>query len=167
MKTRSDSKLAAHEDFIFQRLVDGNESYQTVADALKKELGINTSASALSTHFAKHSWRWRAERAAVQADAIQKALLKDPKNFTAAKAAAISQREFELAASNLSLDDVIKLRGIALKERDLDHKQQALELRVQEYEDRMQAARKATANAEKGGGLTPAALAEIKAALRM
>lgn len=165
MKTRSDSKLAAHEDFIFQRLVDGNESYQTVADALKKELGINTSASALSTHFAKHSWRWRAERAAAQATSIEKALkLAD---FSDAKAKAIAQREFELSASNLSLDDLVKLRAIALKERDLDHKQQALELRVQEYEDRMQAARKATANAEKGGGLTPAALAEIKAALRM
>lgn len=120
MKTRSDSKLAPHEDFIFERLVDGNASYQTVADALQKELGVQTSASALSTYFSKNSWRWRAERASAQADAIKKALLKDPQNFDAAKAAAIAQREFELAASNLSLSEVVKLKRLALHERQLD-----------------------------------------------
>lgn len=166
-KTRSDSKLAPHEDFIFMRLVDDNESYQTVAEALHQSFGVSTSASALSQYYAKHAWRWRADRAAQQADAIKAALLKDGQNFDAAKAAAIAQREFELAAGNLSVDDVVKLRNVELKARELDNKTKALELRVQEYEDRMQAARKAAANAEKRGGLTPEALAEIKAALRM
>ena len=167
MKTRSDSKLAPHEDFIFERLVDGNASYQTVADALQKELGVQTSASALSTYFAKHSWRWRAERAAVQADEIERQLLKDPKRFSKAKAAAIAQREFELSASKLSVSELMKLRLLTQKDSEIAIKQQALELRVKEYEDRMQEARKATANAEKGGGLTPEALAKIKAALNM
>jgi len=128
MKTRSDSKLAPHEDFIFQRLVDGNESYQTVADALKKELGIDTSASALSTHFSKHSFRWRAERSAAQATSIEKALkLAD---FSDAKAKAIAQREFELSVSNLSVKDLVSLRTVDLKAKDLQFQQDKFEMDV-------------------------------------
>jgi hypothetical protein len=128
-KTRSDSKLAPHEDFIFERLVDGNEGYQTVADALQKELGVQTSATALSLYFAKHSWRWRAERAAARADAIKKALLKDPQNFDQAKAAAIANREFELAASNLSVQELARLKKIGQIDRKLNLEERSIELR--------------------------------------
>jgi hypothetical protein len=167
MKTRSDSKLAPHEDFIFQRLVDGNESYQTVADALKKELGINTSASALSTFFAKHSWRWRAERAAAQADAIKKALLKDGKNFDQAKAAAIAQREFELAASNLSVKDLVALRLADQREKSLELKEGALNQRIREFEDKAEAVKKTLERAKSKGSIDKATIAEIEEKLGM
>jgi len=125
-KTRSDSKLAGHEDFIFERLVDDNQSYQTVADAMKKELGISTSASALSIYYSRNSWRWRAERASQQATAIEKAL--KVADFGEAKAKAIAQREFELAASNLSVKDLVALRGVELKSRALDQDEKRLEI---------------------------------------
>jgi hypothetical protein len=118
VKTRSDSKLAVHEDFIFERLVDDNQSYQTVADAMKKELGISTSASALSIYYSRNSWRWRAERAAQQSTEIEKAL--KVADFGEAKAKAIAQREFELAASNLSVKDLVSLKRVDQRERSLN-----------------------------------------------
>jgi vacuolar-type H+-ATPase subunit I/STV1 len=127
MKTRSDCKLAPHEDFIFQRLVDGNESYQTVADELQKLLGVRTSASALSEYFSRHSWRWRAERAAAQATSIEKAL--KVADFSDAKAKAIAQREFELAASNLSVQELARLKKIGQIDRKLNLDERSIELR--------------------------------------
>ncbi len=167
MKTRSDSKLAPHEDFIFERLVDGNVSYQTVADELQKSLGVRTSASALSSYFSKHSWRWRAERASAQADAIKKALLKDGKNFTAAKAAAIAQREFELSASNLSVKDLVALRGIDLKAKAIDQQQAALDLRVREFEQKLAETRSVLERAKSKGSIDKATIAEIEEKLGM
>lgn len=161
-KTRSDSKLAPHEDFIFERLVDGNASYQTVADALREELGVQTSASALSTYFAKHSWRWRAERAAVQAEEIEKQLLKDPKRFSKAKAAAIAQREFELSASKLSVGELMKLRILSQKDNEISIKQQALELRIREFEQKAEAIKKTLERAKSKGSIDKKTIAEIE-----
>ena len=127
-KTRSDSRLAPHENLIFERLIDHNQSYQTVADALKNT-GVDTSVTALSNYYRAHAWRWRANRAAVQADAIKKALLKDPQNFSAVKAAAIAQREFELAASNLNVAELARLKKIGQIDRKLDLDARAIELR--------------------------------------
>lgn len=127
-KIRSDSKLAPHEDFIFERLIDRNQGYTTVADALEKEEGVSTSVGALSTYFGKHAWRWRAERAAKQASAIETAL--ETADFDQAKAKAIAQREFELAASNLSVKELVALRNIDLKAKDLRLQQDKFEMDV-------------------------------------
>jgi len=127
-KIRSDSKLAPHENFIFERLIDRFQGYQTVADALEKEEGVSTSTGALSTYFAKHAWRWRAERAAAQANAIESAL--ECADFGQAKAKAIAQREFELAAGNLSVKDLVALRNIDLKAKDLQFQQDKFEMDV-------------------------------------
>lgn len=165
MKTRSDSKLAPHEDFIFERLVDGNESYQTVADALQKTHGVQTSASALSQYFAKHSWAWRAERAAVQADCIKDALLHQ--NFSEAKAKAIAQREFELAASNLSVKDLVALRGIDLKAKSIDQQQAALDLRIREFDQKVEETRRVLERAKSKGSIDQATIEEIEEKLGM
>lgn len=146
-KTRSDSKLAPHEDFIFERLIDDNRSYQTVVDDLQKN-GVDTSVSALSNYFRTHAWRWRSERSATEADAIKDALLKN--NFAEAKAAAIAQREFELSVSNLSVKDLVALRNLALKKQALENDQRKIELQ----ERRLQQAEAAEA-VTKNEKLTP------------
>jgi hypothetical protein len=165
MKTRSDSKLAGHEDFIFERLVDDNQSYQTVADAMKKVLGISTSASALSIYYARNSWRWRAERAAQQATAIEKAL--KVADFGEAKAKAIAQREFELAASNLSVKDLVALRLADQREKALELKEGALNQRVREFEQKAEEVRKTLERAKSKGSIDKATIAEIEEKLGM
>jgi len=157
MKTRSDSKLAPHEDFIFERLIDRNQSYQAVAEELEAlDHPVSTSASALSAYYARHSWRWRAERAQAQASAIESAL--ESADFDQAKAKAIAQREFELAASNLSVKDLVALRTVELKERALDQDQRKLELRVRQYEDGINAAKAELTKAKASGGMTVEAI---------
>jgi hypothetical protein len=164
-KTRSDSKLAPHEDFIFERLVDGNESYQTVVDTLQQTLGVRTSASALSQFFNKNSWRWRAERAASMASSIETAL--KASDFTEAKAKAIAQREFEIAAGNLSIDDVVKLRNLDLKARAIDQQQAALDLRIRELEQKAAEVRRTLERAKSKGSIDKATIAEIEEKLGM
>ena len=159
-KTRSDSKLQPHEDFVFERLIDGNQSYQTVADAIENELGISTSVAALSTYFSKHAWRWRAERAAAQASAIEAAL--ECADFGQAKAKAIAQREFELAAGNLSIDDLVKLRGLQLREKDLDNRSATLDLKLRQYEDQINAAKADLSKAKASGGMTVEAIEQME-----
>ena len=166
-KTRSDSKIAPHEDFVLERLVDRGQSYGEVAEALAEEHGVQTSAAALSTYYSRHAWRWRAERAQQNADRIKEALLADPGNFDEAKALAIAQREFELAAGNLSVKDLVALRLADQRERNLAIKERALEQRIREFEGKMKEARETLDRAKAKNSIDQQTIEEIEQKLAM
>jgi hypothetical protein len=163
MKTRSDSKLAPHEDFIFERLVDGNQSYQTVADALEKELGLRTSASALCNFYQRNRFAWARRRA----EAMEQALRKDPQNYSKARAAALAQREFELCLSGLSVSDLVALRRLDLQSKTIEQQQAALDLRIREFEQKADALRKTLERAKSKGSIDKKTIAEIEEKLGM
>jgi len=170
-KPRSDSKLftlqIADQLWIFELLK--RASYKAAQAAIKEKLEIDVSVASLSNAWTEWSRKELEERVLKSKGAADDVLqlIDNPEQLDAALALALKQSAFEMVMQGGDPKTIKNFCTILLNDQKLKHDQAALELKLREYEDRMQAARKATANAEKGGGLTPAALAEIKAALRM
>lgn len=170
-KPRSDSKLftlpVADQLWIFELLK--RASYKAAQAAISAKLEIDVSIASLANAWQEWSRKELEERVLKSKGAADDVLqlIDNPDQLDAALALALKQSAFEMVMQGGDPKTIKNFCTILLNDQKLKHDQAALELKLREYEDRMQAARKATANAEKGGGLTAKALAEIKAALRM
>lgn len=180
-KPRSDAKLLnlsnVEQVEIYKRLK--RDGYIPTRNWLKAEKGITTSTGALSNahkHWAEEESEARIMRSKIEANNILSTLgAGEADSLTAAYDLSLKQTVFDmLMAGTADLDAVGKLATIVdrrakqrLDERRIEQTEQALELKVRQYEDQIATALKAAESAERGGGLTPEALKEIKTALRM
>lgn len=173
-KPRSDSKLmtldAELQREIFQRLQ--HEGYEDVRIWLKKEKAVKTSNAALNKayqYWSRQDLENRVLKSRGAAKDIQELVAGDRTLLDTATQAALQQRVFELAMSGGDADTIKDFSTLLLKARKLDYDQQALELKVRQYEDQIKSAKAELENAKsKGdGGLDIETIERIEQQLNM
>ncbi len=167
-KPRPDDKLAPYRDELFPRMKRG-ESYHRLRTWLEEEHGVRTSSAALSGAWQKWSREDLEERVLKSKGAADDVieLIDEPGKLDAALALALKQSAFEMVMNGGDPKSIKSFCTILLNDQKLKHDQASLDLKLRQYEDQMKDAIAAAENAERGGGLTPEALKEIKQALRM
>lgn len=167
-KPRSDSKLDPYRSEIFPRMKSGH-SYSVIAEWLKKDHGVNTSAAALSAAWSKWSREDFEERVikskGLAADVLE--LVDNPEQLDEALALAMKQSAFELVMQGGDPKTVKSFCTILLNSEKLKHDQAALDLKMRQYEDQIAAAKDSLNKAKRDGGMTPEAITAMEEALGM
>jgi len=133
-KPRSDSlyaKLtpAQREDVLFMLLVEG-QSLEAVGGHLH-DLGIHTSAGALSNLLGRHGLTWRVQRATGTAAELKKLKLG---NVTRAARQGLAKQIYEASFRDLSVREMMLLARADLDERKLEVKQKELALATDRFQ---------------------------------
>jgi len=155
-KPRSDGKLLTLPEEDQQRIFDWlkHMGYDKARLMIKKELGVKTSVGALNnfwTVWSKRESQNRILKAVTAAKDIEESAADNLPLINKATMAALQQAAFESILSGGDDRRIKDFMNIVLKARALDQDQQALELRVREYEDKIAKA-KATLEQAKSAG---------------
>lgn len=171
-KIRSDSLYAKltpdQRELLFEWLYDEAISQEEAAVRCAEQFGLQPSITALSGFCTRHGFDFRLNRAKELANDLATTL---PPNYTAQKRAALAQREFEKAFSDLSTKEIIALRQLENEERIVKLKEQIepaklkiAERRVSLLEDAASRAKEALTAIASKGGLSPETLKQIEEA---
>jgi len=141
-KPRSDSKLLTLPDERQMEIFDmlKRNGYKKTELLCEKEFGISTSVGALANFWEVWSRRESENRilkAVTAAKDIEAAAADNLPLINRATMAALQQAAFESILSGGDDKRIKDFMNIVLKARSLDQDQQALELRIKEYEDRI------------------------------
>lgn len=102
-KPRSDAKLKSLPPHQRQQLIrwltEENLSYADARDRLWQDMGVRTSAGALSGFFASECFTLRYTQARELADTVGEAMASDPEKFDQATIALVKQKAFERAVA--------------------------------------------------------------------
>ena len=157
-KPRADSVLKTlpqdKQDELFAHL--RSTSYEAALPIVRKSFGVATSAGALSAFFAWYPLSRRLEQAKSFADQLKDSLAKNPAlNLDAEKLSTVAQVAFEAQAVQEQNPKLFMgLRKLRQKDADIALQAKNTELRLRQYEAKIEAARSALEKAKTKGGLS-------------
>jgi len=169
-KARSDSKLHGLPPEQSEQLQDwllAGMSYRVVLKLLAKEYGVKTSLSSLSTYYhdvVPFAVIEKRRRAVAMANSIAVDAKAAPGQIEDATIELLAQKAFELAiAPNVDPKAVKQLFSLVLKARDQANDEKALDLKLRQYEDKLNAiAELASTGKKRKGGISQATIEEIE-----
>lgn len=178
-KPRSDSTLDSLspevKEQLRERLIGENMSYADAKEWLHQDFNVRTSIGALSRFYATRCFASRSSEAREFAEQVRKDLEEGGSKFDEATNALITQKAFELSyARKCSIEDLAvlaKIRGdsakLKLKERELSISEEAMKLKLRQYEEKISAARDSLERAKTKGGLDKSTLQLIEEQLKL
>jgi hypothetical protein len=167
-KARGDAKLktlpAPVQAELFEQCKPG---YAQARDWLLAEHGVKTSTGALSNFYGWYPFSLSATANYVQQFEPELKRITETAG-EAEKLSQLSQFGFELMAMRAQdLEGYATLKKIRLKEREIALNQEALKLKVRQYEQKIEAARTSLEKAKGKGGVSPETLKLIEEQLKL
>jgi len=162
-KPRPDDKLTPYRDELYAMMKSGT-GYHAIARWLEKEYGVRTSNAALSNAWNKWSREAFEERVikskGMASDVME--LVDNPEQLDEALALAMKQSAFELVMQGGDPKTVKSFCTILLNSEKLKHDQAALDLKLRQYEDGINAAKADLSQAKASGGMTVEAIEQME-----
>ena len=162
-KPRSDSKLEPYRDDLYPRMKAGTGQH-TLLKWLKKEHGVDSSKAALTGAWQRWSREDLEERviksSGLATDVLD--LIDNPEQLDEALALAMKQTAFELVMQGGDPKTVKSFCTILLNSEKLKHDQAALDLKLRQYEDQINAAKADLSKAKASGGMTVEAIEQME-----
>lgn len=170
-KPRGDAKLKTLPDALQEQLWQllRRTTVEKATVWLKTTHGVETSAAALSQFFSWYPRQATLRSAASFADQLKATVAKLPElAVTADQAASIAQVAFEIqAAQDKDPKLFIDLQYLKTKKAELALKAQAQDLRLRQYEEKIEKARESLEKAKSKGGISKETLALIEQQLKL
>jgi hypothetical protein len=159
-KPRADSVLKnlepQQQEELMALLRTPRMTYKKALPIVEKEFSVKTSEPALSAFYSWFPLSRQLEKAASLADQIKQQALANPALAKDAEALSqYAQISFEvLAAQKQNVKEFVSLRKLRLKETDQATAKTNTELRVKQYEQKIEAARASLEKAKSKGGVS-------------
>ena len=170
-KPRSDSKLftlpVADQLWIFELLK--RVSYKAAQAAISAKLEIDVSISSLSDAWQTWSRKELEERVLKSKGAADDVLqlIDNPDQLDAALALALKQSAFEMVMQGGDPKTIKNFCTILLNDQKLKHGQDALDLKLRQYEDQITGMKNDLAKGKASGGMTVEAIEQMEANLKL